>query len=734
MLPSHRSLFIAALAVLGFAAAAPAAPVYQITTLGLTGPTFTVPNGTGGIPFADPVSLISNGQVVGTSYEYNNLEDLTGTDPWIYTGGHTVELGFYGGVYQANNPGSGGGILHQSTSTTFTINGQIAGNSFRYNSAGQNIGQDAWVYYPTTNSTTQIGFTGGIYQSTDLSGNIHRSSSVSFINLLGEVVGTSTIINSSQLSVGTDAWLYNPANNSTTQLGFIGGVYQNVVAGTGFTSGIHRTTTPEAFNNIGQAVGISSRYNSTGAITGNDAWFYNPIGGTNTQVGFTGGIYAGTYTGAGGGVAQQSAFTHLNSNGYATGNSSIINGSDVTTGKDTWLYNANNNTTTQIGFTGGIYQATYTGTGGGLQRNSAVQQLSTTNYVTGASQRYNSADSNLGQDAWLYNANTSTTSQIGLTGGIYEGAYSGTGGGVIRSSTPTLLNTAGQVAGTSNIYNSAGTQTGQDTWEYSSGITKQIGLTGGVYQSTYTGAGGGTLRNSALSTGPGAGLNADGDILGTSQRYNSAGTNIGQDSWFYNGTTTQQMGLTGGIYETPNTGTGGGTIRSSTPTALNDNHDAIGYSMRYNNTGGSLGQDGWFFNSATDTTTLINTGNTLSNGSVFTDPVVITDTGVVLGEYDPTGGGTDLFWWQNGSFYNLGSLVSGGLSAQDWQNLEQFYNLSPTPISGNTPQYIVGSGLLTGSGGAGAFLLTALPEPTMLAPIAFGALLLKRPRRKLPSI
>ena len=167
----------------------------------------------------------------------------------------------------------------------------------------------------------------------------------------------------------------------------------------------------------------------------------------------------------------------------------------------------------------------------------------------GYSNRYSTTGISLGQDSWFYNG--SSTQQIGLVGTNYSYAASG---GTYQESYPQWLNTVGQVMGYSNRYSTAGNSLGQDSWFYNGSSTQQIGLLGTNY--SYA-ALGGTYQFSYPEQ-----LNTAGQVIGVSGRYDSAGNNLGYDSWFYNGSSTQQIGLTGTNYSYA---TIGGTYQYSYP-------------------------------------------------------------------------------------------------------------------------------------------------------------------------
>src|SRR2546423_477119 len=76
---------------------------------------------------------------------------------------------------------------------------------------------------------------------------------------------------------------------------------------------------------------------------------------------------------------------------------------------------------------------------------------------------------------------------------------------------------------------------------------KTLGLTGPGYEYT---DGTGLHRNFAgLVSTDGQIVSANGRAAGNSGALTSAGTLLGQDAWFFNGTSTQFIGLTGGAYE-----------------------------------------------------------------------------------------------------------------------------------------------------------------------------------------
>jgi hypothetical protein len=339
-----------------------------------------------------------------------------------------------------------------------------------------------------------------------------------------------------------------------------------------------------------------------------------------------------------------------------------------------------------------------------------------------------------------------STVAIGLTGANYSYAYTGTGGGTAQSSRPSsLTNKSGQVIGESDRLNANGFALGNDAWLFDGTTTVPIGLTGPAYGYTISAASGGIYQSNYAN-----GINDSGQAIGRSERYGPPGFDIGTDAWIFDGTSTHFIGLTGGIYS--HTSANGFIQQYGVATQLNNAGQAAGYAYRYDSSGNSLGQGAWFFDSNTDTTTELVFSIDTANNYAYTNPDLLTGTGVVLGNYELFDGSNDLggrafYWSESAGFHDLGALVPGGLSAFAWQFLADVY-ASATPgavglFGDESPQYILGDGFIAGQSGPlnmqdlavnnrSVFLLTAVPEPTSSLISASGSLavLIRRPRNK----
>lgn len=106
-----------------------------------------------------------------------------------------------------------------------------------------------------------------------------------------------------------------------------------------------------------------------------------------------------------------------------------------------------------------------------------------------------------------------------------------------RFSDPLYQNDAGVVAGDPNRYTGVNTNNGRDAWVWNGTSTLQVGLIGGAYTGSF-----GYQYSSPQF------LNEAGEVVGISSRFTGINTGNGGDTWVWNGTTTTQIGLTGGLY------------------------------------------------------------------------------------------------------------------------------------------------------------------------------------------
>ncbi len=251
-------------------------------------------------------------------------------------------------------------------------------------------------------------------------------------------------------------------------------------------------------------------------------------------------------------------------------------------GSDAWYFNGTS--TEKIGYYGPGYSFIDPTTDDTYEASSA-RFIDSAGDVAGESARYSSASTyankvSLGGDAWLFSGNA--LQQIGLTGAGYSYTDAGAGGQIYEESSIRRMNPSGQVLGWSNRYDSSGNSLGQDAWIYSGGGLQLIGLFGQGY--SYSPSTGGVSQYNSPTN-----INDSGEAIGATERFDSGGNRLGADSWFYDGSTTTQIGLIGPDYSY--TTSTGGTYRESQCFGFQNSGVVSGIVSRYSPAGASLGQD-----------------------------------------------------------------------------------------------------------------------------------------------
>jgi hypothetical protein len=679
-----------------------AAPTYSIVPLGLNDPEHTRNDGYQ-YNFAD--ELNEAGQVTGTSYRYNGGSSLLGYSAWLYNGTTTARIGLTGPEHTRNDD------YKISLVGRLTETGQVVGYSNRYNGGSTQLGQSVWFYDGA--NTIDIGLTGSdhtfingykwseAFELTESGQVIGRSNRYTFIgdvpvvgysawiydgattvevgftgvehtrndgkkesypydlNESGLVIGISQRYSGSS-TFGSSAWLYD--GSSTIDIGLTGADY---TADNGSKSSF-----VAELNEAGQVVGGSRRYNggSFFANLGNTAWLY--VGGARTEIG----LMDNEHTNSSG---YQSNFTEqLNEAGQVSGYAYLYNGGNTQLGQSAWLYDGTN--TVHIGLTG----AEHTRNDG--YRYNSVSELHEAGTVLGYTNRYNGGSTEMGRSIWLYDG--VTTVHLGLTGAEH------TQNDGYKNSSASQVNEAGQVVGFSTRYNS-GISNGVSAWLYNGTTTVNIGLTGAEY-----------TRNDGYKVSFPSNLNASGQAIGKSDRYNGGSTPKGESIWLYNGTSTINVGLAGSEH------TRSDGYKISFAIDLNEAGQVIGRSYRYNGSSSLMGWDGWIYDPVLDQTFTLNT-STRSDGFAYSTPHFLGEDGLVLGThtlYDALDNGVEsaFYFTVADGLQELGPLVAGGLPANGWESLAD-------AVRRNRLGQLLGYGKLTSqSAGQMAYLLTPVPEPS----------------------
>ena len=609
-----------------------------------------------------------------------------------------TEIGLTGAPYVAVGPNRN---EKESEISSLNASGVAVGWNLRYFNNNSGYGQDA--FYRNNGVTTQVGLTGSGYEEQQ-AGGIGRYSQVLGLNVAGLAVGMSRRFdfNDGASTIGQDLWVTTGA--ATTRIGLSGTPYEFLPTFSG--SSVRRSSDFSAINQAGAIAGISRRYSVLNPIAinptniGQDAWMYQ--GGVTTTIGLFG---VGYERANGADIARFSTVQALNDAGQAIGVSRRYQPTGPDQGEDAWLYDSTG--VHVIGFTGTGYSYV---NGPGAYRVSSAQKLNAAGFAIGVSNRFSSTGAALGLDSWVYHAGT--TRMVGLIGSDYEVI---TAQGISRTSGVDFLNASGESAGLSGRR-----EAGLDVWIDDGQATHRVGLVGPGYERLDSN---GTYRHSTLGF-----FNDAGRAAGTSERYSATSTDLGLDTWIADAAgNTQRIGLTGAPYERP---IGGNAYRMNKPLALNVGGQVIGTSAIYNAAQQSIGTAGWFYDPTTGVSQPL-AFSFDSHGASETTPMVLTDQGAVFGSYyNVQQDQQDLFVWTPADgMHDLGALVAGGMTANNWTSFQLFTAAAGVGADGY-PALIAGFGLKTGqTDGSAAFVMSIVPEPSSLAALGSCAIFALRRRR-----
>lgn len=572
-----------------------------------------------------------------------------------------IPLGLSGGVHSS---------FGASYNWALNLNnaGQVAGGAERYTAAGDWNGSSAWVYSGGT--TQMVGLTNGVHIRSDG----YQNNGISFFNAAGQAVGYAERYSGSMYN-GESAWFYN--GSTTQRIGLTNAEHRDNSTGFQYSQALY-------LNDAGQVAGHATRYSGS-TYNGESAWFYN---GTTTQkIGFTGGVHTSSSG------FQSNQVTALNSAGQVIGTALQYSGSDAN-GLSAWRYSGG--TTQQIGLLG----AGHTNSSNGSQHNYA-RAINESGQVVGDAERFSGATF-AGSSAWIQSG--STVQEIGLVGGVHTRSDG------YQYNASTHLSNTGYVVGIADRYNGTD-DNGRSTWIYNGTSTQEIGLAGGVhtrsdgYQQNYLEA-----------------LNDAGQVAGGAERFNGL-DHHGYSTWFYDGTSTQEIGLSGGEY-TRSDGYQSNSISYTAISSLNASGLVAGLAERFDGMN-TVSSSAWVYDSATGQTYSMDAPLSFAPSDVaYSDSNIyyVGDDGLVLGAYSFTDtgnvitGGAFSFTVAEG-WNDLGNLVEGGMDEAGWLVLSAAYRA-------NNSGQIIGDGLrITAEGSeSGAFLLTPVPvpEPTTWAMLVVG--------------
>lgn len=409
--------------------------------------------------------------------------------------------------------------------------------------------------------------------------------------------------------LGKNNWIYDGSTLTTVGL-----------SGSGFNrdDGYHNSQVLFG-NSQGNIAGSTERFNGAQS-NGSASWLYN--GSSSIRLG----LYGSQYTYDDG--YQYTEINALNAQGQAIGYSRTKTNS-TSGGYAAWLYDGTSNI--RLGYYGSGY-TNHLGV-----EYTEVQFLNDQGQAAGWSRRY-SGSSSTGNIAWIYDNGTIT--RLGFTGGAYVSPSSWG----IEASTVYAMNNQGQVVGTSQRWEN-NYSISKIAWIYQGGTTQAIGLTRPEH-TAWTGE-----QTSIIEA-----LNESGYVSGYSFRYSATpnynsynpSPDKGRDAWVYNGTSTVQVGLSGGIY-TSATGQQYSTIHS-----MNARGDVAGTSSHYDTN--TPGRSAWVYsNNINRRIGLFDSAHTRpGTGRQESDIVALNNQGQVIGhsQWYKTGFSSSGYYGQDAWFFD----------------------------------------------------------------------------------
>lgn len=584
---------------------------YSVARLGLTGSTYTTASG----DHWSSIQVCGHDRVAGVTKRITITDG--GYDGWLWNGSASTQIGFTGGVYT----GSGG--YQYSRAIAYNAAGRAAGYSKRITGVSTDNGRDAWVW--NGSSHVQIGYTG-----TGHTGSLgYQYSEPLSMNGAGTILGRSYLVTGIDSYYGELLWAHV---TSTTQLGLLSGYSGQ------YGYQVHQFRLQ---NEAGQVAGTSRRFTGLSTSLGDDTWVWN--GSTTVRINPT----AGEYTSSGGN--RDSTATHQNEAGTVAGFARRYTGASTVNGGDVFVWNGT--ATTIVG----LLDAAHTGASGYRfsQTEGTGTPLSSEGRVIGITFRVLGTNTQNGWDAWVYDG--TTTHPIGLAGPGYTGSNG------YQQGNPRFLLTTGRVAGISSRISGVNTNEGYQSWVYDGTTTVPIGLAGGVYTSST-----GRLESSVTN------LNQRGRAAGVATRY-SGSTAIGFGGFFWNGTSTVPIGLSGGAY------TASSGYQDGSPLAIDEHDHVLGSQKRFTATGAQNGESGFYFDPTTGTSHDIGAGVTdlvrAADNYAFLRPVWLTEEGIALGHFFTYANGVGaqvehcFAYRPDLGFTDLGTLLPGGLANAGWNRL-----------------------------------------------------------------
>jgi hypothetical protein len=207
-------------------------------------------------------------------------------------------------------------------------------------------------------------------------------------------------------------------------------------------------------------------------------------------------------------------------------------------------------------------------------RTNSVIDMNAVGQVVGNQVRYNGTATPVGQTAWYFSpGDPNTFVGIGLVDDAHTSAADISHPGGEQWSTVSYLNDLGHAAGVSNRYDGQATQSGQSAWRYMNGTTSRVGL----FDNDHS-------KNNGAAISTLIGLNAQGTVVGNSERYDNSNVAFGYSAYIQTTTDTDAVRIGLDLNASPatyNEHRRSDGLQFSNVTHLNDLGDAAGFTNRY---------------------------------------------------------------------------------------------------------------------------------------------------------
>lgn len=373
-----------------------------------------------------------------------------------------------GTVHRTGLFGAGYGTLSTEFSASAFQNaaGHTTGISRKFAGPAE-LGQNPWFYDAVTHTSTAIGLTSAAY--TGVAGPSsgggggggpvipagYQFGEPRGIDSAGRVAGISARIIGADTHNGQNTWLYNPASNTTVQIGL--GIGPGSAAYIG-SAGYQFSDVLQQNQVTGRVIGYTRRISGVDIEIGQNLWVHDPASQQTVQTGLSGPPWRGSSG------SQFTGLDYANAAGQVAGHTKRYTGVNTEQGQNTWALRPGPQGAVQTGLT----TAAHTSGSYQFSQNLAMDEAGR---IVGLSQRLDALGMENGQNIWVYNPATNTTIQTGLTAATY------TGSGGYQLSDYAASNAAGQVVGISQRITGVSTVSGnQDVWYFdpATGVTHAI--------------------------------------------------------------------------------------------------------------------------------------------------------------------------------------------------------------------------------------------------------------------